>query len=214
MLERLARWRADEPDKLPAWIERQRRTFLEKLLPKDADGQVISVARRFATIAAAGGLARSFGVLPWEPNEALNAAAAAFKAWLAARGGIGAAEDVQAIRTVRRFIEQHGESRFTLVGPGMAQSDEDEVRSARPTLNRVGFRRENADGGEFLFLPETWQAEVCKGLDPARAAAALYAAGFLEKGDGKNWAKKQRVPKLWTRPLLHRFRQNPPRRCR
>lgn len=33
--------------------------------------------------------------------------------WILARGGVAANEDQQAIRQVRSFIEQHGESRFT-----------------------------------------------------------------------------------------------------
>lgn len=33
--------------------------------------------------------------------------------WIFARGGVAANEDQQAIRQVRSFIEQHGESRFT-----------------------------------------------------------------------------------------------------
>jgi hypothetical protein len=45
-------------------------------------------------------------------------------------------------------------------------------------------------------LPESWKFEACKGLDPARAAAALHAVGYLDKRDGKNWAKQQRIPSL------------------
>lgn len=196
-LDKLAHARATDSEGLRGIIEQTCKTFLDKTLPKDADGQVVSVARRFALIAAAGELARIFGILPWPENEAVRAAAAGLQAWITARGGNGAAEDAQAIGMVRRFIEQHEESRFSLLLPASARkATEPEVRTERQTINRVGFRRETEDGGEFLILPECWKSEVCKGLDPARAAAALHAAGFLDEGDGKNWAKKQRIPNL------------------
>jgi uncharacterized protein (DUF927 family) len=195
-LDKLAQERATDPEGLIALIAGLRRTFLSKMLPGDADGQVISVARRFALFAAAGELARVFGVLPWPESEAMNAAAAGLKAWIKARGGAGAGEDTQAIATVRRFIEQFEESRFTLLQAAPAQSGANEMRAGRQIINRVGFRRETADGGLFLIFRESWRMEVCKGLDPARAAAALHAAGYLDKGDGKNWPKKQRIPDL------------------
>jgi putative DNA primase/helicase len=194
-LDRLAQDRATDPDGLVALIAKRRQAFLDKVLPAGADGQVISVARRFSLIAAAGELATTYGVLNWPENEAFNAAGMGFKAWLTARGGTGAAEDRQAILTVRRFLEQHEESRFRLLLPNTdRQTSEDEIRGGREIVNRVGFRREVPGGWEFLIFPESWKEDVCKGLDPARAAAALHQAGFLDKGDGKNWAKKQRVP--------------------
>jgi putative DNA primase/helicase len=197
-LDRLAHERATDPDGLVKRIADRRQVFLNKVLPKGADGQVISVARRFSLIAVAGEMAREYGVLPWEENEAFNAAAVGFKAWLKERGGIGAAEDRQAVLTVRRFLEAHEESRFKLllsIKPSQQSSDE-EVRAGREIVNRVGFRRETSDGWEFLILPEAWKHDVCKGLDPARAAAALHAAGFLDKGDGKHWPKRHRVPDI------------------
>ena len=114
---------------------------------------------------------------------------AGLTAWIKARGGTGAAEDAQAIATVRRFLEQHEESRFSLLLPAgktVKQAGEDETRIGRPTVNRVGYRRETKAGGwEFLTFPEVWKSEICKGLDSLRVAEALYAACFLDKGDGK-----------------------------
>ena len=76
------------------------------------------------------------------------------------------------------------------------QTAEDETRIGRPTVNRVGYRRETKAGGwEFLIFPEVWKSEICKGLDSLRVAEALHAAHFLDRGDGKNWAKKHRIPR-------------------
>lgn len=206
-LDRLATERAKDPAELLAFINDRRQAFLEKILPAGADGQVISVARQFGLIAAAGELAISFKILPWPKNEALLAAAAGFRSWLAERGGPGAAEDREAVRAIRLFIEQHEESRFRLLLPAAAyepRSRGEETRSGRETINRVGFRREMSVGGcEFLIFPEAWKSEVCKGLDPARAAAALHAAGFLERGESKNWAKKHRVPGIPGSPRFY-----------
>ncbi len=118
-----------------------------------------------------------FGVLPWPKGEAMAAAAAGLTAWIKARGGTGAAEDAQAIATVRRFLEQHEESRFSLLLPAgqtEKQAGEDETRIGRPTVNRVGYRRETKTGRwEFLIFPEVWKSEICKGLYLLRVAEAL-----------------------------------------
>ena len=45
------------PDALPDWIKRMRRRFLDRHVPKGADGQVVRVAGRFALVSAAGELA-------------------------------------------------------------------------------------------------------------------------------------------------------------
>lgn len=197
-LTKLAEERAFHPDELAALITESRQFFLNRNLPDGADGQVISVARRFALIAVSGELARTFGVLPWPEGEASRAAASCFVAWLEGRGGKGPAEDAQAISTVRRFIEMHGEARFTLLEQLNARFLEHETIASRPTINRVGFRRLTATGREFLIYPESWKTEACGGLDPQRAAAALDGAGFLDKGKGSNWAKKHRIPGFKT----------------
>jgi putative DNA primase/helicase len=196
-LEQLAEKRASDPSGLLASINARRQVFLDRMLPAGADGQVISVCRRFSLIAVAGEMATNLGILPWKKTEAFDAVAAGFMAWLKERGGIGPSEDRQAVRTVRRFLEQHGESRFGLLVPsGGRQSGDDEIRDGRDVINRVGFRRETSDGWEFLIFPESWKQDVCKGLDPGRSAAALDQAGFLDKGDGKHWARRHRVPGL------------------
>jgi putative DNA primase/helicase len=206
-LDRLASDRAADPNVLTTYISARRQAFLDKVLKTSADGQVISVARRFSLIAVAGEMATQFGILPWPENEAFAAAETGFKAWLRERGGTGAAEDRQAVLTVRRFLEQHGESRFRLLLPKTQQQPNDEeFRAGRETVNRAGFRREilDGDGGEeFLIFPEAWKQEVCKGIDPARAAAALDAAGFLDKGDSQHWPKKHRVPGIIGTPRFY-----------
>jgi uncharacterized protein (DUF927 family) len=193
-LEHLVQDRAADPAGLCAAIKELRNAFLGQHVPDGADGQVRSVAGRFALIGAAGELAQDYGVLPWPQGEAMRAAGACFVAWLNARGNAGAGEDTQAVRQVRAFIEAHGEARFTLTGSGIAPPPESK------TINRAGFRRKvsTEDGGrwEYLILPETWKTEVCRGLDAQRAALALDNAGFLIRDPGRHLTHRTRLPDL------------------
>jgi len=197
-LGKLVEDRAHDGESIEHAIKSLRKRFEVKFLPPSADGQVRSVAGRFALIAAAAELAADYGVLPWEQGEALRAAGVCFQAWLTERGSAGAGEDVKAFEQVIAFIEQHGESRFTNLDRLASLADEVGSVPDSKTINRAGFKRKasTADGDrwEYLFLPETWKSEVCKGLDSNRAAKVLRDAGYLVPGDGKNAASKVRIP--------------------
>ena len=184
-LQQLTEHRATSPDKLRATLNSLRDAFLDRHVPEGATGQVRSVAGRFALIAAAGELARDYGVLPWPEGEALRAAGACLSAWLEQRGGSGSAEDAAALAQVRGFLEAHGESRFTplttpVSGQGSALPD------VTRTINRVGFRRrvggDSDERWEYWILPEAWKNEVCKGLDPRKTADLLAGRKFLLGG--------------------------------
>jgi uncharacterized protein (DUF927 family) len=161
------------------------RRFVEGACPAGADGQVSRVAGRFGLVAAAGEAATEHGVTGWEPGAAWRAVERRFSEWLEARGGEGAAEEREAVAQVRLFLEQHGASRFA--DPWTNGPDE-------RVHNRAGFRRQAGEGWTYFVLPEAWKAEVCRGLDPARVADVLHRLGLLERGEGRNWARKERVP--------------------
>ena len=167
--------------------------FVATVLPAEACGQARRAASRFAVLAAAGELAARAGILPWPEGEAARGVGRCFAAWLAARdGGAGAAEDAAALAAVRRFLEAHGEARFT---PLLKCADGGDAEPEKATINRAGWRRRDADGNwVFYILPETWRAEVCAGLDPHHVARALARAGHLTPGEGKNLAARIRVP--------------------
>ena len=128
-------------------------------------------------VGAAGELACSYGVLPWDEGMAMRAAAACFRSWLAGRGGEGAAEDRQAIDVVKLFIALHGNARFERLNdvPDMAPLEQKIVA-------RAGYARTVGDGREFLVLAPVWGDEVFKGMDARRAAKAVCKAGFLVPG--------------------------------
>lgn len=155
---------------------------LPLLCPNDASGQVRRVTRRFLLCAAAGEMAVQWGLLPWDKREALQAVKTCFDAWVALRGGTGAAEDTAIVEQVMLFIEQHGASRF-----------QDIDNPAATCINRVGFRRHAGDGTEFLILPESFKAELCKGHNAKRAAALLLEKGMLIPGEGRNLMRRSPV---------------------
>jgi putative DNA primase/helicase len=189
-IARLAEAMAAEPDGLKALLS-ERRDHFAKRLPADAEAQAREVARRFALVATAGELATEWGVLPWPEGEATRAAEVMMSAWLASRGGAGAGEDADALSRVRRFIAEHGASRFA---PATASDGSEAAEDTRPIIRRAGFRKVVAGADAFLFFRETWAAEVFDGADATAGAKALAAAGYLVPGEGNKPARKERVP--------------------
>ena len=188
-----------------------RETFIAQRCPVGADGQVRRAAGRFALVAAAGELARHFGVVPWPQGEAEGAAARCFADWLKARGGSGAAEITTALRQVRLFLEQHGSSRFEPAWikddarPSAGDEAEDNLRR---TINRAGFRRADSLDDQqkgawtYYVMPECWASEVCKGFDHKAVASALAERSWLNTGDGRNLTQSVRVPTVGKPPAL------------
>ena len=155
-------------DSLNASIE----AFCAHVVKFGSDGQIRRAARRLALIAVAGELAREFGIVPWQKGEAIKAAEFALEQWITGRGGGEAAEVIQAIRSVRLFIEKYGDSRFE-------NADVPESKIIIPS--RAGWRRGAGKDQIWLVLPETWRSEVCAGLDPAHVAKVLAAREMLER---------------------------------
>ena len=168
--------------------------MLEMLLPADAAGQARRVMRHFVRFAAAGELATTAGVLPWDRGEAVDACGRAFRDWLAARGGAGDHEAADAIERTRDFLAEHA-ARFAELAPPIADAaGAIPPASARPGPRHAGFRDGRA--GDFLVLPSVWAREIHAGSDHRAAARALRAAGFLEADRGD---------RLTTRRLIHGF---------
>jgi putative DNA primase/helicase len=173
--------------------ERVRRLVLEHIedfraqnVPKGADGQVERAADRFALIAAAGELAISWGILPWHPGEADQAASRGFQNWIRLRGGLDAQEDHQALAQVRRFFGQHGESRFQRLDGDNAQRSIDQ---------QAGWVKGAGDQRTWWILPRVWKEETCAGLDATATARLLAARGVLKPDKrAKKFARAERTP--------------------
>ena len=164
-------------------IHEMRAKFIADHCPTGADGQVRRACGRFAVIAIAGELATMFGITGWDIGEAEEAAARCWQDWLRERGGAGAAEVRNAFRQVRLFLEQHGESRFSVWGN----------LKERPVANRAGFRKCFDSGTQYYVLPEVFRAEVCKGLDAAMVARAMEERGWLHT-QRPHMTRKENIP--------------------
>lgn len=174
--------------------------------PDGASGQVQRVAARFALVAMAGELATEAGLTGWDACESEWAARACFDAWLAARGGAGNGEVRQMLHQVRRFLESHGEGRFTwwhraaddhnaktLQRAGfrrMVDKDGKPIKSDAMHQREYGERMSPMDGEgvsvEYFILREVFRAEVCQGFDVEAVCRVLLAHGCLVAEDGRH----------------------------
>ncbi len=156
-------------------------------LPPGATGQVERVARRFALVAIAGEWATRFGLTGWSADEACRSTKACFESWLANFGGTKLREDQEILSHVRGFLVAHGASRF----------DHLHAISEQRIANRAGFYRDNTDGGrEYLFLPDTFRQELCKGFDERLVKRTLQNAGMLIPGKDGRATQVTRLPTI------------------
>jgi uncharacterized protein (DUF927 family) len=176
---------AEDEERVRQMIIDSMAAFKKDNVPDGADGQVQRAADRCALVAAAGELAIKFGILPWNPGDANDAAEGVFQAWVDGRGGIEPEEVRQALAQVRRFFEVHGECRFQPV---------DAAKDAPPVARLAGWSRGEADKRSWLVLPEVWKGEVCVGLDPTATARILADRGILRRdANGGKFARSERT---------------------
>ncbi|WP_210547278.1 DUF927 domain-containing protein [Rhodoferax sp. PAMC 29310] len=207
-------WLTTHAGSIKATIRTSSNALTAHLIPKDSSGQVERVGARFALVGAAGEMATAAGLTGWPVGESERAAAACFNAWLAARGGNGNGEVVAMLRAVRRFLETHGEGRFSM----WHRSADDH---APKTLQRAGMRRMlNAEGEpiktdashqreygermpatlgenvsfEYFILAETFRAEVCQGFDYQAVCRVLLDHGCLAPDGGRPFDCRPRLP--------------------
>jgi putative DNA primase/helicase len=172
-LTQLVRARNDDEIGLTEAIKDATAGFARKHVPSSANGQVISVAGRFALIAFAGNLAKAFGILP-AAIDADQAAGRCFKVWLEERGDVVASEDITVVRQVRRFIQKHADARF---------KGTDEGNYAPIIHNIAGYKTERQGAMTYYILPDQ-MPEIVPGMTPKAVAKILKAAGCLKLGPG------------------------------
>ena len=207
-------WLVEHVDELKHRIQTTTTGLTAKFAPQASSGQVERVAERFALVAAAGEMATEAGLTGWPVGEAERAVRSCFGAWVQTRGGTGSGEIAAMLRQVRRFLEAHGEGRFTW----WHRAADD--HSAK-TLHRAGYRRmlnehgepirSNSDHAqdfgdrmpasaadkvtvEYFVLAETFRSEVCQGFDPASVARVLLDHNCLTPDKGRSYDCKARLP--------------------
>ena len=168
--------------------------FCAEFVPAGADGQVTRVAQRFALVAVAGELAQAFGILPWQPREAVKAAGNCFRDWLRERGGIGDAETTGGIEQVRAFLQADGMARFIPAWEHEEQDPTTHTRAPIPQRDVAGFRRKTEDGWEFCVTTTAWKV-ICAGFNPIGLAKTFRDRGWLlPDADGKHIQRLVSVP--------------------
>jgi putative DNA primase/helicase len=159
--------------------------FIEKLLAEDEDLPAFyaelcerpefqsrdsisgRAAKWFALVAMAGELAAYYGVTPWPEGEAIHAAITAFDLWREHRGP-GQTEDRQIRDAIRRFINRHGDARFSCVKDSNGPRVHD----------RAGYWRDAEQGRIYLFHSDAL-TEAAAGYGSRRVLDALESAGWL-----------------------------------
>jgi len=198
-LEHLAR----NQHEVAGTVKEAQRKFQAAHLTEQAHGQACRVADRFALVGAAGELAQRWGIVPWQPGEAMTAARTCFDAWLSRRGGEGNQEERAALAAVREFLRRYGESAFS----DMDRPANDSDKHAPVRSDRAGYRRHDpiADTVEYFIFGEVWKARVCKGFDSAAVGRALTARGYVERGSeaGREWLTKHTIPTEGRPRVVH-----------
>ncbi|MDP3167235.1 MAG: DUF927 domain-containing protein [Hydrogenophaga sp.] len=209
-------WLTENADTIKARIRTASAALALQIVPEAAGGQVERVGARFALVGAAGELATIAGLTGWAAGESERAARDCFNAWLAARGGVGNGEVVAMLRQVRRFLEAHGEGRFT-----WWHRAADDHNSK--TLHRAGLRRMLNDRGEpiksnhdhatdygdrmpsgmgegvtveYFVLSEVFKTELCQGFDPQAVARVLQDHECLVTKEAGRYNATERLPGL------------------
>lgn len=191
-----------DADLQPRLVEKAKalmQRFIDAYVPSGATGQVGRVGRRFGLVASAGELCIELGILPWPEGAAFDACSECFASWIDARGGLGCHEAEQAIAKVKRFIELHGESRFTPMIAGL----EDNGGTGK-TIHRAGFRRVSDDGRtEFFILPEVYRTEICAGMNPKFVTSTLVERGSLTTDKKGNAQVEKTLPGMGKKRVYH-----------
>jgi uncharacterized protein (DUF927 family) len=158
---------------------------------KGDTGQIARAARRFAVVAAAGELAALWGVVPWSPGAARQAAGALFKQWADAFGRTGLREEREVVRRLCGAIQSQ-RSMFAPLREADTTDDAAPSEGGRDgearSINTYGYWQLAGSEQSFLFHTHGWE-QVLSGLDPIGAAQMVNRLGFLET-DGDSRLKK------------------------
>jgi len=160
--------------------------FKARVLPKDADGQMIRAAERFGLVAAAGELATKFAITEsWQSGMARDAVAECFKLWVDHRGFDGPVEIERGVRAVLAFIEKNGSSRFE-----SWDAEREHIH------DKAGWRRRDQTTGDTwrYYFTSSGLNDLLNGFDRNGVLNALADRGILTKASDGKFSKTTVVP--------------------
>jgi putative DNA primase/helicase len=167
-------------------LAKQTHLIANKLAEGMVDTAIARVAKRFALVQVALGLAHKYGLLPFPVEQIAMSIAAIFKAWLTARGGDGSIEIKQAIDNIKHLLttNEFSDRVFTLPN-----------NNDRPVRNLLAYRTVDIDGHttEFLVPPSVFDREFCNGVNKTELVRELQRLGLmiLPRLDGKSTSKRR-----------------------
>jgi putative DNA primase/helicase len=158
-----------------------------KLCEGTKDTAISRIARRFALVQVALGLAHKYGLLPFDIAQVDWAVSTCFKDWLDARGGDGSIEIKNAIRLIEHLIasEQLGNRVRDVVRHKVKGNQEDKSKSMGKLL---GYRFIDIDEvvKEFWVTAPIFDKEFCSGVNKTELVKELQRIGWLDlSSEGK-----------------------------
>jgi putative DNA primase/helicase len=153
-------------------LSKQLHLTAAKLSEGNKDSAIGRVAKRFALLQVALGLAHKYDLLPFDAEQIGWAISKCFHAWLASRGGDGSIEIKQAVKRIERlFVTNEISDRIDDLRDG----DDSKVR------NLLAHRKCDADGDttEFWVPPSVFEKEMCEGVNKTELIAELQKMGWL-----------------------------------
>ena len=170
-----------------AWIEqlrhidtdaiRETRDSFLRMLP-ELNGQILTVARRFALVAAALELSADITGLP--SGQGMAAMKQYFEEWID-ENGTESHEERTIIRNAVRFFELYAHTpRFAIFNA--LQEDHDRNHAGYYKAKNGDRATPTADRRqEYLVIPAVFDAEICQGRNRAAACRILHSVGWLKK---------------------------------
>ena len=188
----------DDADSFRADVEAFRTAFITREVGDNRD--LLRVASKFALVAFAGDYATRKGILHWPEGEAVAAASACLRAFLAARGTTGSLDDKAAVEALESYLLAHpGE--FPVLdaqGAGLAPTN---------ATRHSGWRRPGPDGIEYAIFATAW-ADILADHKPTATAQMLKRAGLhhaAQRSLGGVKARYHVVPDGIARRFLDRM---------
>jgi uncharacterized protein (DUF927 family)/5S rRNA maturation endonuclease (ribonuclease M5) len=161
-----------------------KQAFEEEHLKSRPDGQVKRAIGHFALMAGCEAVAVREGILSWEQASIHESCHThLIKAWIHQRGGIQSHEEINFVKEVIIFLQEHGNSRFQPVDA------EENMR----IINRMGYKKNIEGRTEYYAFTDSFNKELIRGRDKTTLLNALAEKGILER-DQEQFAKLKRLP--------------------
>jgi len=155
-----------------------------KLSEGTIDSAIGRIAKRFALVQVALGLAHRYDLLPFPADHIGWAVGLCFADWLRTRGGDGSIEIKNAVDRIEHLLvtNEFSDRIFTLPN-----------NNDRPVRNFLGYRKVDFEGNteEFWIPPSVFDKEFCDGVNKNELVKELQRLGWLDLSvEGKTRSRK------------------------